>query len=174
MINPKLDRSTILAADPKSFNELADLYESFILSLDAPLMKATHSIQDEPQYRYGDILGNIVGVVDDWQLLVEQLKKIRTRHNQGRIVTLCLDRSDTRHIAGALEEITCLLSDTESALGLLQQHLDGTDHAAALSVLALSRRALMSAEESEARTLHKFSATLNEAAKHQPHEEEAA
>lgn len=154
----------LLSQNPMTFNELLDLFEAYVATIGGPLLNARNLIGKRLEYaQRGDIFVHVVGVADDAYQMAARLKQIRTARNAGTDVQVTLSLFDARIAEWALQETTCLLSDTESALGLLQDRLTDTEDNQALSLLALSKRALQAAEEREFSTLRKLGNTLTKA-----------
>ena len=174
----KFDRRAIRAANPVSFNELLDLFEAHAASILPSLQWAIYFVEEKLEYEHrGKIfthIGEVMGNADD---LVQKLGKIRAARNAGTDVTVTLPLSDARLTGHAIQEVTRLLADTESTLGLLQrclEHDETGEHFEPLAIISLARRALSGAEEHEARALDKFASTLREAGKYQQDNQEDA
>lgn len=174
MTSVKIDRRAILAADPKSFNELLDFFESYVTAIAAPLEKACDLIREEFNYQSGDIFGHICHVSHNSMELAEQLKKIRAARNAGTDVAITLTSGDARMAVYALEDVNRLLSEAESVLGTVRMRLDADEGYESLAILSLTHRALATACEREVTQLHKLAVTIKKAGKYRQMDEEEA
>lgn len=157
----------LVSQDPMTFNELLDLFDAYVATIEEPLNNARNLIREYLEHpQSGDINFHVIDVMNDADDMAARLKQIRTLRNTGTDVQVALTLADARIAGFALQETTRLLSDAESALDLLQSRLTNSDDFQALSVIALSRRALRAAEEHEFRALHEIGDILNKAMTH--------
>ncbi|MDF3855294.1 hypothetical protein [Paracoccus pantotrophus] len=166
MINPKLDHRAILAADPKSFIELLDLFEAYVASIGGTINKGHDMLREEIGAGENVALGHIFGVACDAEEMTKRLGRIRAARNTGTDVTITMTGIEAKTTAHALEEVRRCLGETESALGIVEDRLDTDDDYAALAVLSLIRRALSSMLEHEATNLHRLAVSINNTTKY--------
>lgn len=170
------DMRALLAANPRSFNELLDLFEAFLASVDAPLMKATHKIGEELNYREGDIFGHIVGVVDDADLMAKQLRKIRAAHNAGSSITLAMERGEASNLLNLASELPVVIHEAAGVMDYLHVAdasgcMKGMEGEAA-GILSLCSRGLRAFAENDRAPLGRLEMALRDASR--PNAEEAA
>lgn len=175
--SPKFDRRTMLSADPKSFNELLDLFAAYVSTFGGPIHKGHDMLREEIGAGEHTALGHIFGVACDAEDMARQLKKIRAEHNQGRIVSLCLDLGSARIAHQTIGDTIALVADTETALRVVQRAI-GTDDLRheyeAQALAAMTRRALTAAEDQDMPQLRKLAKALHAAMAKNTGEQEAA
>lgn len=167
----------LLSQNPMTFNELLDLFEAYVSTIDGPLFKARNLIQDKLDYHEGDIFGHIVGVVDDADQMAKRLKQIRAARNAGTDVTINISRNNALRLGHAIHEIDRVFSAAGSAFELLHNRAvadANNEDAGALAVMTLAQRALMDADEQEGAELRRFATRLRDAGKYQHIDQEEA
>ncbi len=144
---------SLLSEDPISFNELLDLFSSYVLTIRAPISKAHDMLREEIGMGENEALGYIFGVADDAELMAKRLCQIRTARNTGSDVAITLTQIEWRQLDTALPDVIDLLGDTVQTLDLLSGGFDAggidPDQPAIAATLRLLSRALRGADTIE-------------------------
>lgn len=141
-----------LSQVPVSFDELLDLFDAYVATIGAPLLKATHLIQDELGYREGDIFEHIVGVVDDADVMAKRLRHIRAVRKDQEPVTLTLTEAELDRYKAALEEVPYLIGHARFICNMAADELNDTrtSDPGLASLLDMAGKGFKAAEGNEA------------------------
>lgn len=115
----------LLKQNPNSFNDLLTMFESYLETVDLPLMHVVHMVQDDGEIDKGEIVYRLTGHSDDASQMAKKLQAIRAAHNAGTDVTVTLTEEETRRIEEATQEVPYLLGWAESIFGLLADGANG-------------------------------------------------
>lgn len=171
MTNPR----AFLSANPMTFNELLDLFESFLASSYEITTEAAQTLHDDFGLKNNDVLGRIFGAAFVSRDMVRRLQKIRAERNAGSDVTITLTKHEAWQLDNALGEIDRMFSAAASVFEHLhdraaadEENMDNAGRA----VMALAQRALMDSDEKEGSQLRRFSYRLKTATCNQNIEQE--
>lgn len=104
----------LVSQDPMTFNELLDLFDAYVATIEEPLNNARNLIREYLEHpQSGDINFHVIDVMNDADDMAARLKQIRTLRNTGTDVQVALTLADARIAGFALQETTRLLSDAE-------------------------------------------------------------
>ena len=165
----------VYSMQPRTFNELLDLFEAYLATIPAPLKKAREAIYEELNYRQGEIFADIIGVVDLSEQMQKSLKALRAAHNSGTDFALTLSQIEANSLEGALGDVDRVLSSSAAALELLRDRADNdteNEDTGGRAVMELTERALFTAYEYEGAKLRTFAAKLRKARAYQSSEQE--
>ncbi len=149
-LSPKFDRRTMLAADPKSFNELLDLFSTYVATVVPPIFAGCDMLREEIGAGEHIALGHIFGVACDAEDMGKRLQQIRAAREAMPSVNIAFARTDARLLCHALGEVASVLSDTETAFGVFERVINTDDDREELemrALVSLTRRALVAAED---------------------------
>ncbi|WP_426037991.1 hypothetical protein [Cypionkella sp. TWP1-2-1b2] len=167
----------LLARNPLSFNELLDMFEPYVATVSPPLFKAHDLIEEQCDYRQGEIFTQIFAVCDT-DLIARKLKQVRASRNADGEVMVSLTRFDAKMVESAIREASRTISDATTVLGGLCRRAgrhDTPESVEAIALMSLTHRALGSSEDAEFVRLLGFASKIEAARKYgQVEEEEAA
>lgn len=167
----------LLSQEPLSFNELLDLFESYVSTVSAPLFKGHDMLREEIGAGEHEALGEIFGVACDANLLAKRLCQIRAARNSGSDVTITMTRHEALILGMALEEMDRVSSAVISAIEMLHARAEAdteNEDAGSRAILALALRAMAVSDEQDGAKLRLFSRKLRETGAFQPFDREEA
>jgi hypothetical protein len=116
LTNTKIDRRAILAADPRSLNELLDFFEAYVFTIRAQILKGHDMLRDEIGAREHVALGHIFGVACDAEDLTNRLRQIRSERNADTDVTISINREDAIFFLDTASELPVILHEAADAM----------------------------------------------------------
>lgn len=173
MTNPR----AFLSANPMTFNELLDLFETFLTTSYEITTEAAQTLHDDFGLKNNDVLGRIFGVAFVGGDMVRRLQQIRAERNAGSDVTITLTQFDACKLAASLDETDRMIAAASSVFELLYKRAlanpDDMD-SGAWSVMGLAHRAMSEVDASDGEQLRCFAARLRKASQYQFEQEKVA
>ncbi|WP_157767392.1 hypothetical protein [Paracoccus yeei] len=172
---PKFDRRIMLAADPKSFDDLLDLFSAYVATIAPPIHKGHDMLREEIGAGEHVALGHIFGVACDAEDMAKRLQQIRAARGAEPDVSLVLDRTGAGRLADAIGDLPGVISDAAGVMDYLHAPdqtgaMKGME-AEAAGILSLCSRGLRAFIENDCDALWRAEVALRAAASHR---EEAA
>ncbi|SDF33125.1 hypothetical protein PUH89_11105 [Rhodobacter capsulatus] len=160
------NQRTFLSANPMTFNELLDLFESFLASSYDIITTALDELHDDLGVPRTVTTGRIFGVACVGGDMLRRLHQIRAERNAGSDVTITLTKHEAWQLENALGEIDRMFSAAASVFEHLHDRAAADEEnmdKAGRAVMALAQRALMDSDEKEGSQLRRFSNRLKTA-----------
>ena len=168
--SPKtLTSLNLLNQNPNSFNDLLTMFESYLETLELPLMHVVHKVQEDGEIDRGEIVFRLTGHSDDASRMAKKLQSIRAAHNTATDTTVTLTADETRRIELATAEIPYLLGHAQGIFDMLYRGLSSgflVDDPGMISLLEVSSRAFKAAAANEGESIAMFDQKLRRAMKH--------
>lgn len=167
----------LLAREPRTFNELLDMFEDYISTVGGPIKKGSDMLREEIGMGDNTALGHIFGVFCDAEDMASRLRQIRAAHGSDDTVTVTIPCASVRIAEHAANALANAIGDAASTMQLVELadragHLDERENLIA-GLLALCARGLEEIREGEGGQLLDFCRKLR-AGLPQPRSEEVA
>lgn len=149
-----------------------DLFDAYLSTIASHLNKASDLIQEQFNYRYGNIFGHICGVIDEADIMKARLQKVRAANASRKYVQITFQPKDAERLVFALREIDMLFSSAIDALDMLHKRAkahvedaadDVTGDRQTVAVACMAHQAMWRADEQEVAQLRRFTDRLAEA-----------
>ena len=162
----------LLKQNPNSFNDLLTMFESYLETLEMPLIHVVHKVQEDVEIDKGEIVYRLTGHSDDASQMAEKLQALRAAHNVVTDVTVTLTAEETRRIEIATADVPFLLGHAEGIFELLHRGVSGgflEGEPGLPGLLEICARGFKAAAANEGEAIAMFDQKLRNAMGHRAH-----